>query len=456
MSLYEELAAIEQLFLRAEVREGVRRAEALAEGALAEGDRELAARAQRVRGECFYEDAKYERSREALERAYRLLRDLPEANPVGLGRVRSCLADLYWSQGRAALARRRAEQALAAVPDEPAPEELLDAAHILRNLTTLERYTKDHHDSLELLQRARGLVEAMPSPDPLELASLYSSLAMQEHHHQNHDAARELIERSLELRREVLGERHIYIAYNLHQLASLEIVKGSRERARQIMDEALPMLEEGHGSGRQNISTFLVTCATLDLFDDDLDRAAETITRAVDAGEAFFGEDHPNIAMTRYYAGTYLSLAERPAEAEAHLLKAVASLLDYHETRLNVLTRCLNALLVCLRTQEKYGDMIRLVDELTQRWESSPTVAPQLLATIWNGSSEAAYRLGKRKRALKYLRKAVYAAEQGLGSDSRELIPLLNNMNQLLVSLRRHSEATRVRRRLEELKGLGN
>lgn len=456
MSIHDDLtlAANELLFGR-DV-EGARICRRALEDARAEGSRELAADALILLGECLFEQLRYAEVRACFEQALAIRRELLGPDHLATAHAKSCLSAAAWVLDLGPEARALAMRALAAVPAEPLPEDRLVCVRILKNVASLERRLVDREESLRLLRRALALLEAPKAADPLEIASVLVMLGMAEQASKHHRAARPYFERALALRRRALGEEHMYVAYCHHHIAHVKLHAGELDAAMDTMKLALAMLERVAGPEHINVATMLATMATIAVHKGDEELGIEQLERALAIEAKVFGADTPQLAVTRQLIATIHGGLGHHGLAEPYLRGAVGSLVPVYQTRLETLVPCLNALILCLRAQGKHREILELSEPLLDRWNEAPDAPPEALAALWNGASEACYRLDKRAQAERFLKQALRGAEARFGREAPELAPLLSNMSQLMRAFGKKAEARYAERRLAEIQGKHN
>jgi tetratricopeptide (TPR) repeat protein len=318
---------------------------------------------------------------------------------------------------------------------------------MLKIMGTLERRDRRSSEAARAhFRKALATLEQAAAPDELAIASACVALGMEEQAAQHPAAARRLFERALEIRRRFFGEEHTYVAYCMHYLASLRL-PGDLDGARELAESALAMLERCAGPDFPAAATDLVTLGAIEVMAGNTEKGFLYFDRAVEIDTKFFGPAHAQLATTLSLIATVHAGLGDMARAEPLWRRAIELVIPAHATRLDTLISCVNHLMVTLRAGGRHQDILAFAEPLIARWELDPSVAPELLTALWNGASEAYFRLNKSAKAEKLLKRALSAAEKRFGKDARELDPLLHNLVQLLVSMGRKSEAAQYEQR---------
>lgn len=415
-----------------------------------QGDRALEAEATNRLGEALFELFRYDEAHGCFVEALQARSALFGAGHLSTTRSVACLAAAAWAIDRAAEGRAMRRRALAAVPAEPLPEQREDVATVLRHTALVEPEALSAEDTYQLYRRSLGLVEGMPQPDELVLASTYVGLGRSEHATARDEAAAEHFERAYEIRVRLLGEEHLYVAYALHHLGAVKMKRRDFDGARELTRRSLEMVERCGGPYHPNVSTELVTLGTIELLrTSDVSRALPFFEQACRTDERFFGPTHPKLATI--LTSIAMLHSGHPALAEPYWRRALEVISPVPEAHLKNLVECINNLFLALRAQGKHKESLAFAEPLIARWEHDPHVPPQAITALWNGVADVYHRKGQDWKAEKFLRKALHKAEALYGKEGRPLEPLLSNLEVLLRDMGRRHEANELALRLEAL-----
>ncbi|HSL84275.1 MAG TPA: tetratricopeptide repeat protein, partial [Thermoanaerobaculia bacterium] len=336
------------------VRELLDRAAARIDGDLA-GRPAIRGRILTVLGSLYTRLGDLERAEALLLDALALRREDRPADGTAHATLLSALGALRYWQGDYGAARRRYQEALAAIPEDGDPAargaalhgvatvaieqgEVEEARALLEDLVASRR-SQDPPRPLDLasavtelgrvehlagdLQRARELME-----ESLRLSEPYgrnhpsrsthlSNLAMIHHDLGDLDRAAAALEESLAIDRAVLGERHHLVGLTLANLARTYRAAGRYAEAEAAYRETLSIYRETVGPDHQWVGMTLGNLGKLHRDLGRLEAARRELTEAEEIQRAAVGEDAPAMGAVLYQRGWLeLDLGARERAAE--------------------------------------------------------------------------------------------------------------------------------------------
>lgn len=163
--------------------------------------------------------------------------------------------------------------------------------------------------------RARTILEALPDPDPEDVAALYHNLGGLAHARGDYAAAEPLARRSVEIRAAALGPRATATLLDRSAHAAILSGLGRRAEAEAEIRDVLPGLELDLGPDHPEVAVALNNLAAIVQTKGDLTGAETMYRRVIEIRAARFGPGSPVLASSLSNLGTVLRAQGRNAEA---------------------------------------------------------------------------------------------------------------------------------------------
>ncbi len=413
-------------------------------------------------GELYATTGRYSEAVQVLEPILVFYRQYYDRNDIHVAVVGSRLATTYQSQGNPLGDELFVE--MVDVCESPPESRML--INTLNQLGSFALNAGDLEHAALLIGRAHEMGERLLAADDPDLATITGTLADLYISLGRHDDAEKLLIRSLEIHEKVLGSEHIEVAKNLGTLASFYARLGRYEEAEPYFVRARAIAVRSYGPDH------LVTAAiTANLATIYTDRArypeAEAMTEAALAVYREKAPSHPGMSTLTANLGTIYLMTDRLEMAEVAYVEAL-EFLERH-TPADTINRGIfttNLAETCLklgrlkRAEALYIEAYELIGQALgfEHYAIGEILRGKALVQLEMGKLDEAYNSvgraekilesmlgrnhvlfaqnlfahgrinmarGDAEAAVPVLREAVHIFESTWGTDSQDLIPVL-------------------------------
>ena len=243
-----------------------------------------------------YDQSRYNESKDFLEEALTLKRQLYTELHLSVSKTYNALGNLVSDAGDYELARSYYHKALE-IHQEISPEDDPNISDIYQNLGLLA-YQEGYYDkAIQLIQKSFEIDKKNHPPNHPLIASSYNNLGVMYDVMGNAKRALEHYQRSLEIRRALLGEKHPAIAQSYHNMGVVHQEQGDFRQAIANYSQALainqqldenPITEE-IASGLENMGVAYYNLK-------NYEQASIHLERALAIHRELFGEQHISVA----------------------------------------------------------------------------------------------------------------------------------------------------------------
>jgi tetratricopeptide (TPR) repeat protein len=356
------------------------------------------------------------------------------------------LADPSRARGSRVTVREALDRGAARIPSERAGQPAV-RARLLSTMGKVYHSLGLYAQAAPLLEQARAEYEALPDPDPAELAETLDIIGLMAHDMRDMARAEDFARRGLELRRRALGAEHESVGISLVNLATAVRGRGRHAEAEPLYRQGLALLRARLGGEHERVGWALFNLAWALHQQGRLDEAEPLYREAAALQRRVLGDTHPDLGDTLnslagipYQRGQSRAAAELWGETLAMYQRLYG---DEHAASARAYHNLAHATL-------DLGDLARAETLYRRAVELSlKLMGPDHphAASAMHSHGLALWRLGRHAEAEAQLRRALAVRERALGKDSRLSGLTLAGLALVLASRGQAAEAEAVARR---------
>ncbi len=385
-------------------------------------------------------------ARDLLEQGSKQVQDQLAAEPVVQADLYEALARIYNSLGDYERGQKLAQNSLDLRRRQlPAHDDRIAAS-----LLVLARSERDQGDAAVTrtqLQEAADIYRANHGEDSVEMARAYTAQADTEEYFSDHAAALRLQQLAYAAMRKALGPQNADVIDSTIALGQLLENNNRYAEAEARYREVLAALSAKHlEAGDEAGTAHLELGGLLDRLGRPAEAEAE-LSQAIAIERRVYGDSHPYVGEALFSRGILLNNLNRLAEAEADFREAlrIAPPGSYEAAQVE------RYLGINLTRQQRYAEaephLVAAVAGLRKIGGEKDTQQYRALSDL----ALLKLRQGHAQEAYTMLREAIERIESRLGPEDYEVRNPLKQLGEVLIALQRYPEAAATLSRVRDL-----